>query len=265
MATNIKMTLEEFQKRIDNRYPNYNFEVLQYSGQKEPMTIRCLNCGWENTYTQAQNFDRNGRKKICPGCDGANKTRLTKEEAQKRIDDIFGKNEFEILEFTKASDKLLVRHKCGYCFTKTKLFNLEKSLGCPKCKSYSSKGEQEIAKILTKWKIPFETQKKYSGLIGENSNGPLRFDFCIDNKLLIEFDGEGHYRDYKGIEGSYEQQKKNDEKKNRFCQENNIPLLRIPYWRFKDIANLLKEFFILNDYPFGEYSSSEEETLDTEK
>lgn len=38
---------------------------------------------------------------------------------------------------------------------------------------------------------------------------------------------------------------KNDKIKNEFCMVNNIPLLRIPCWEFKNINEILKDFFKL--------------------
>ena len=34
---------------------------------------------------------------------------------------------------------------------------------------------------------------------------------------------------------------KNDEIKNKYCKDNNITLIRIPYWDFDNIENILKE------------------------
>lgn len=260
---NTKYTLEEIQEKMDGHYKNPGLQVINYSGQKNPAKVYCPECGWTKEYLRGEYIFKN--KTGCPQCCGPNKPRLTLEEAQLRIDNLFGAEEYQIIKFEKESAPILFKHKCGYCFTKTKLSNMIKSTGCPKCKTYSSKGEKEIAGLLKKWKIPYSTEVKFEGLIGKSSKGPLRFDFAINEPklLLIEFDGPQHYE--KGHYNSdFEQQKINDKKKDIYCEEHNIPLLRIPYWNFKKIPSIIKDFLILNDYPFGEYTSSEVETLDTE-
>ena len=66
-----------------------------------------------------------------------------------------------------------------------------------------------------------------------------RFDFAIiENKQvvrLVEFDGEQHF---KNIEkwGGLELQQKRDNIKNKYALENNIPLVRIPYWERDNIT-----------------------------
>lgn len=69
----------------------------------------------------------------------------------------------------------------------------------------------------------------------------LRFDFAILNKdksvkSLIEYDGEQHFKpvDYFGGEDGYRQTVYRDEIKNQYCKNNNIPLLRLPYYLSND-------------------------------
>ena len=69
----------------------------------------------------------------------------------------------------------------------------------------------------------------------------LRFDFAILNKdksvkSLIEYDGEQHFKpvDYFGGEDGYKQTVYRDEIKNQYCKNNNIPLLRLPYYLSND-------------------------------
>lgn len=71
---------------------------------------------------------------------------------------------------------------------------------------------------------------------------PLPFDFYIKKyDCLVEIDGEGHYYPCHFNRISYEQAvetfnttKRHDIIKDKFCQDNNIPLLRIPYWEFNN-------------------------------
>lgn len=60
------------------------------------------------------------------------------------------------------------------------------------------------------------------------------FDFYIENKYLIEYDGEQHFN-YKNegwnIQENFNKTKERDLIKNQWCKQNNIPLIRIPYWK----------------------------------
>lgn len=119
--------------------------------------------------------------------------------------------------------------------------------GCPQCNE--SKGERKIREHLKKNKIKFITQYVFRGLFGVQGNH-LKFDFAIldtDKKLikLIEFDGEFHFRDiYK--DGTYENQVLHDQRKNKYCAENDICLLRIPYWHFEKIEDILDKEVIMS-------------------
>ena len=106
------------------------------------------------------------------------------------------------------------------------------------CGCLSSKGEEEIAKILTDNQIQFITQYRFDDFVAEYNNIPYRFDFAIfiNNQLsyIIEFDGEQHfYYQESGsswnTKESHERTVELDIKKNNYCKEHNIPLIRIPY------------------------------------
>lgn len=258
---NLKVkTTDDMEERLNRDFKHNSLKVLEFGGNlRSPLTVCCSVCGFKHTYPQAQFLlYKKNKEESCPVCAGPNKKRITIEEAQQRLDDKFGKGEFTLQKFSKASEKMLIKHeKCGFCFTKKTLFDATKMMGCPKCEQYRSKGEKEIAAILLKLKVPFETEKRFPGLIGESARGPLRFDFCIsfeDKTLLIEFDGPQHFESglFKTEDCQLEIQQKNDKKKNEFCSQNNYPLLRIPYWDFKNLKSIIKEFLILNDYPLGE-------------
>lgn len=101
------------------------------------------------------------------------------------------------------------------------------SCGCIK----TSIGEINIRKILTDNHIEFKEQVSFDDL---RNIKPLRFDFGIykNNNLvrLIEFDGIQHFEEQNYFSHDLENTKNNDMLKNRYCKENNIPLVRIPYW-----------------------------------
>lgn len=114
--------------------------------------------------------------------------------------------------------------------------------GCPYCKF--SKGEKEINKILDANNIHFLTQYSFNDLLGIGGN-LLKFDVAIFDdkekiklKMLIEYDGIFHYEKQYDDDG-YETIQIHDKRKNDYCNLNNIKLLRIPYWDFDNIEEIL--------------------------
>ena len=105
------------------------------------------------------------------------------------------------------------------------------------CGCIKSNGEEIIAKILRDNNIIFEQEKKFNNFIYKDSNRKAQFDFFVNNKYLIEFDGKQHFNiggwnDNKTLEKNFE----HDKLKNEYCLKNNIPLIRIPYTHLKKIC-----------------------------
>ena len=91
--------------------------------------------------------------------------------------------------------------------------------GCPFC---FTKGEGELKKIIEGLGLVFETQKRIK---------KRRYDFYLcDHHLLIERDGEQHYREaWEGSEGLLKQ-KEIDAEKTKLALDHGYKIARIPYW-----------------------------------
>ena len=114
----------------------------------------------------------------------------------------------------------------------------------------SSIGENNIKEILNKNNIFFKSEYTQPSL------NKKRFDFAIikNKKIirLIEFDGQQHYSEKKGIwnsKQSLQSIQKRDKQKNRWAKEHNIPLVRIPYWERNNITldMILGSKYLIND------------------
>jgi very-short-patch-repair endonuclease len=111
-----------------------------------------------------------------------------------------------------------------------------KSCGC--IKSY---GEYLISQYLLKHNIKYETQKTFQDCIFPATQSHLYFDFLIDNKMLLEMDGQQHYdKTNSWYREGYDQFKDN------WAKEHNIPLIRIKYNELKNI-NLILERVLKNN------------------
>lgn len=108
--------------------------------------------------------------------------------------------------------------------------NTTQCLSCSR-QSKNSKGEEHMLQLLMEHNIKFK--KEYIQII---ENRRLLFDFVLfneDNKIVlaIEFDGEQHYDSKNGWFSKDLIER--DKLKNKWCQDNNINLIR--YRKIEDI------------------------------
>lgn len=106
------------------------------------------------------------------------------------------------------------------------------SCGCER----RSHGEQKIIQLLTESNITFEVEKS---MFKYNNGYPAKFDFYVNNKYLIEYDGETHYQyNLHGwhTKDQLEKQLEYDTIKTEWCKNNNIPLIRIPYFTLNELS-----------------------------
>jgi hypothetical protein len=119
--------------------------------------------------------------------------------------------------------------------------------GCPFCNE--SKGERKISDVLDSLHIVYTREHNFDTC---RNKYPLFFDFFVDNKYIIEYQGEQHYKIVKfSNRMSEEQMLKNlkqaqlhDHIKRQWCRTNNIPLLEIPYWNYDKIPELVERFLM---------------------
>jgi len=177
----------------------------------------------------------------CPECSGfkTNKTAFINKS------NIIHNNKYDYskVEYIKNKSKVLIICSIHGEFKQTPHNHLHGS-GCPKCNS--SKGEIFVENFLNKNNFKYERQKKFDYCIGKKSKLPFDF-YLIDYNLIIEFDGKQHYEpvNFYGCSNNdankaYYDVKENDLIKNKFCLDNNISLIRIPY-TIKNIDEYLKK------------------------
>lgn len=113
------------------------------------------------------------------------------------------------------------------------------------CGCLISKGESMIAAYLQQHNIRYKSQYTDASL-RTNVNGQYKFDFALLNKkeqpiAMIEFNGKQHY-EQSDFFGDLEDIKYRDKQKSIWCQQHNIPLLIIPYWKMDNIEEALNNF-----------------------
>ncbi len=163
------------------------------------------------------------------GCDICRKKNITpkKEDIFKILNELHGGlYVYDENSYKSVRNKINITCRKGHNFSQ-KVSNHLQGKGCPICRE--SFGERMISKYLETKKIKFVKQKKFTDC---KHITHLPFDFYLPAfNLCIEYDGIQHYKPislFGGIEG-FEKTKIRDEKKNEYCKNNNIKLIRISY------------------------------------
>jgi very-short-patch-repair endonuclease len=222
-------TLNEVQK-IVNRSLDSSYIVKQYKNKREKIEILHNKCG--NTINILLTNIRKGQR--CIHCENAY-VKKDLDTFKKEVATL-GNNEYDVISdsYKNNKDKILIKHlKCNteYLVRPNDFLSGHR---CPYCRI--SFNEIKIENFLVEnniafkkqWKIPIDTKKV------------LRADFYLTKlNTIVEYDGEQHYHPVFG-EKELTIQKQRDSLKNKYCEENNINIIRIPYWKKKSIEKILK-------------------------
>lgn len=166
-----------------------------------------------------------------------------------------GLQKYNLEHYSKEQIEIYIKYASQYdlfelCdllnLPETKINYLKNKTGINyKCISKKSKMELYTESFLNHKSIKFLDQYSTFGCRYIN---PLRFDFAIldDNNniiLLIEINGRQHYEpvEYFGGKKAFLKQQERDKIKRKYCEDNNIKLLEIPYWDFYQIDNILEK------------------------
>lgn len=245
LGMNSARTTDQYKQEVFNIVGNEYTVMGEYTTNNTPIKMRHNTCG--NIWYPNPTWFLKGTR--CPECmyklNGEKRT-MTHKEFTDRVYAIEG-DEYEVISQYKKSDvKIKMKHNlCGTIYEVDPAMFLSGNR-CPICTSLSkSNGETIIYKYLNSRNINFKSEYK----IDDCANVlPLPFDFAIfhDDKLigLIEFDGIQHFKPVKafGGEKSFQRQKINDNIKNNYCKEKQIPLLRISYRKIRKIHEILDKY-----------------------
>lgn len=218
------------QTRIICRCKCGNYTTLTYGAFKQETT---KSCGCYNKELHKKIMSEIGKKPSSK--DYSNETNL-------------------FYDFVKPLDKYKNRSRvwqircksCGALYEEvpTMLVSETRRKGNNPCKCWqkTSKGVKKIEHLLEEAKYLYEQEYKFSNCLSPKGN-PMKFDFWVNNSYLIEYDGEQHFleTEWYGNNCSDSQerlveQKLYDSIKNKWCKENKIPLIRIPYTHYQDLT-----------------------------
>lgn len=228
---NYPISFNDFLEKVELLYGKlFDYSLVNYVNAKTKIKIKC---------NHGHIFNQLPHKHIkygkCPKCSGrveiANDFIINANKIHNQLYD------YSTINYINNKTKISIFCKfCKKIFLQTPSDHLS-GCGCSFCKK--SKGELYIFNILKTNNIKFITEKKFKDCFHKKE---LRFDFyLIDYNICIEYDGIQHFKPseiFGGDEG-YKSLIKRDKIKNNYCEENNIPLIRIAY--NEDIFFKLKE------------------------
>jgi len=230
----MKKSVSEHIKDFKNVHGDkYDYSKVQY---KNTMTKIEIICPEHGSFFQKPNTHKQGH-----GCKKYQykKLRNPLEKIIKELELIYGdKYNYSKINYKNSRSSIIIGCPIHDDFRTTfDYFRL--GYGCPICNT--SKGEIKIAKFLKNNTLNFLSEYTFKNC---KKNGILRFDFYLpDHNILIEFDGEQHYKPIKffGGEKEFKKLQERDKIKTEYCKKNNIKLIRIPYTEFNNIEKILKE------------------------
>lgn len=222
----ITKTHEAFVSELEDLYGKAYLTLDYYQGAYKKLTLKHLTCGYEFKAIPHNLLRGHG----CPRCGitlRANKQRKSQLQFESEVKDMYGDDYTVVGEYKSDGQKIEMRH--NYCKNTWMVTpnNILRGRECPYCAN--SLGENYIERFLNQAEIQHVRQKRFSDCADKY---PLPFDFYLPSyNLLIEYDGEQHYKPIRhfGGEKAFQIRHKHDLIKNNYCEDNGINLLRIPY------------------------------------
>ena len=233
-----KRTTSEFQNILNELFDN-QFDVLsKYIDNATKVTLLCKKCG--NIISKVPAKMTSSSREGCYICSGKNHFK-TKEILQMEIDKRFP-NTYKILgEYVKARQPLSVhRIPCGHIYDISP-DNLLRGKGCPKCGIRQSQYMDIVEEYFAKHNIDYIKEKRFPDCAHIRA---LPFDYYIESlNTCIEVDGEFHYQrgrfEHVNKYGTLEQVQLRDKIKTEYCRNNNIKLIRLPYFEKSNFETIL--------------------------
>lgn len=246
--------IKTLQERIDLLEDGKEYTILSkmYTNSKEKLLFLHTKCG-ETFEMTADRFAWNNR---CPSCSiktRAEKSRSPKSEIHSRLLALLGDeytlNDFEEVYETVHSSLNVTHLKCKNTYQVLARHILYDNNRCTVCSNMMlhdksngqliSRGELFVIGILEDLGVEFH-HNAAAYEIGKSFSFDFKIPLTNGGFAVIEYDGEQHSdpRKFNGNDNF-----RTDRIKDKYCEENSIPLLRIPYSiHNRNVRELIEDF-----------------------
>lgn len=234
---------------IENSFGYNNPDKVKFWSEENDRTPYCITKGSDYiAYFKCEcgySFKASAKDvnvgKWCANC--AKRPVIKNSDIDKKLE---SRTIYRIGDYINARTKIaFLCKKCRQYFEAIPDNVINKMSDCPNCRM--SKGEEKVAEYLIKIDIKYKREVTFSDLIGING-GRLRFDFYLTHNnedFVIEYDGIFHYENCYS-EKTLKDTIQNDKIKDEYCLQKNIKMIRIPYWEFENIEEMLDKVFMSN-------------------
>ena len=232
-----------FLKHLSDDKQNDEFELVsKYINAKESVWMKHLTCNREFPTTP----DKFIGAYNCPHCTNSMYQIKTFQDYVLKYQGFYNSEGFQIVQKCNsknitAQSSFEVKHMS--CGTTRKITHDEfhnKGSRCKVCNNKNSRVHAIVCATLNVNNLNYEPEYRFEDC---KNKYPLPFDFKVnlpDSKfVLIEVDGQQHYRQMGGIyNGKFSYIKKNDKIKNEYCKDNNFKLHRVKVEDFTTIESV---------------------------
>lgn len=223
---------------VFNEFKKRGFQLLSTEYMSCSSYLEYI-CSCSNSSKITYNEFRQGGS--CKDC-GIRKNRELRKHPFDEVYKYFLDNGCKLLSAEYTNNKQLLKYIC-ICGEESQI-SFKHFKNGSRCGCVKSKGEELLITYLKKMKISYDLQKKFDDCKRTNK---LRFDIFVPStnnihQFLIEFDGVQHFKPKSqfGGEKGYKSCVESDNIKNKYCIDNDIPLLRISHKEINDIEFILK-------------------------
>lgn len=225
---NIKYSLQEVKGYMES----FGYELLstEYKDNKSNLETICPNGHeWKTTFNRFKNGTR------CCYCENNQPLDINYIKQQ------LNNEGYELLskEYKNNHTPLIMKCPKGHITDGTTWNHFQNGTRCSRCNN--SKGEEKIEKWLKENNLEYNSQYRFNDCKGKSKSLP--FDFYLPYyNICIEYDGKQHYKincfNYTLLD--LMDRKYLDNIKTKYCEDNNIKLIRIPYWEKDNIEQILE-------------------------
>lgn len=236
-----KTLTEEFikQGQLKHGFKKYDYSQSIYLNNKTKIIIGCKIHGWTQQFPNAH-LNGVGCSK-CANEETAKKNRKDITYFLEKSKEVHGKKySYKKATFVRMRNlTTIICSKHGE-FQQAAYAHL-RGQGCPKCKE--SQGERIIRVFLESHAVKYVYQKNFGDCKNQSY---LFFDFYLPKQnLLIEYDGEQHFKTTRGNtfggELGFAKRIINDRIKDNYAESKKIKLLRVDFNQLKNIEQILTQ------------------------
>ena len=221
--------------------------------------FKCNTIDCNNTFIVYLNSVSSGNSQYCEKCNTLKSKKRGQQVGKQSYKKDYTKDNsnpfYSFIERTEKTDKDGISYwkikckKCGKEYEERPVYLISEKrrkgnnpCSCWRNSKKDSKGSYKIEAVLKENNIKYIREYSFIDCLSEKGN-MLYFDFYLPKyNCCIEYDGEQHFFENSVFSQSLKEIENRDKIKNQYCKDNNIKLIRIPYFDYIKInIQYLKE------------------------